>query len=176
MKVKVKVAQLCLTLCNPRDYTAHGILQARILEWGAFPFSRGSFRPRNQTGVSCVAGGFFTNLDIRETITEYIMLQFTVITRIISRSLNVPETESIHWGNNAILLLKTSFILMMWPCTQYVTKYPFMIESENQVRGYIEHSKHIYLRGCVPLVSQSLSSFLGIRIKVGMFSNFPISS
>ena len=41
--MKVKVTQLCLTLCNPMDYTytVHGILQARILEWVAFPFSRG---------------------------------------------------------------------------------------------------------------------------------------
>ena len=39
----VKVAQSCLTLCHPRDYTVHGILQARILEWVAFPFSRGIF-------------------------------------------------------------------------------------------------------------------------------------
>ena len=42
---KVKVTQLCLTLCNPMDYTVHGILQARILEWVAFPFSRGSPNP-----------------------------------------------------------------------------------------------------------------------------------
>ena len=40
MKVKVKVTQLCLTLCDPKDYTIHGILQARILEQVAFPFSR----------------------------------------------------------------------------------------------------------------------------------------
>ena len=46
-KNEVKVAQLCLTLCNPMDYTAHGILQARILEWVAFPFSRGSSQPRD---------------------------------------------------------------------------------------------------------------------------------
>jgi len=39
---KVKVTQLCPTLCDPMDYTVHGILQARILEWVAFPFSRGS--------------------------------------------------------------------------------------------------------------------------------------
>ena len=37
-KMKVKFAQLCLTLCNPMDYTVQGILQARILEWVAFPF------------------------------------------------------------------------------------------------------------------------------------------
>ena len=39
----------------------HGILQARILEWVAFPFSRGSSQPRDQTQVSCIAGRFFTS-------------------------------------------------------------------------------------------------------------------
>ena len=58
---EVKVAQLCLTLCDPMNYAVHGILQARILEWVAIPFSRGSSRPRNRTRVSCIAGGFFTN-------------------------------------------------------------------------------------------------------------------
>ena len=42
-KVKVKVAQSCPTLCDPMDSIVHGILQARILEWVAFPFSRGIF-------------------------------------------------------------------------------------------------------------------------------------
>ena len=41
-RMKVKVAQSCPTLCDPMDYTVHEILQARILEWVAFPFSRGS--------------------------------------------------------------------------------------------------------------------------------------
>ena len=44
---KVKVAQSCLTRCDPMDYIVHGILQARILEWVAFPFSRGSSQPRD---------------------------------------------------------------------------------------------------------------------------------
>ena len=64
--VKVKVAQLCPTLCNPIDYTVHGILQVRILEWVAFSFSRGSSQLRDHTRVSCIAGGFFTNWAIRE--------------------------------------------------------------------------------------------------------------
>ena len=58
-KVKVKVAQSCPTLCNPMDYTVHGILHAKILEWVAFPFSRGFSQPRDQTQVSHIAGGFF---------------------------------------------------------------------------------------------------------------------
>ena len=57
---KVNVAQSCLTLCDPMDYTVHGILQARILEWVASPFSRGSSQPGNWTQVSHTAGRLFT--------------------------------------------------------------------------------------------------------------------
>jgi len=45
---------------QPQDYTVHGILQARILEWVAVPFSRGSSQPRDRTQVSHIASGFFT--------------------------------------------------------------------------------------------------------------------
>ena len=45
--LEVKVAQLCPTLCNPMVYTIHGILQARIVEWVAFPFYRGSSQPKD---------------------------------------------------------------------------------------------------------------------------------
>ena len=65
-KMKVKVTQSCLTLCDPMDCIVKGILQARILEWVAFPFSRGSTQPRDQTLVSCVAGGFFISWATRE--------------------------------------------------------------------------------------------------------------
>ena len=65
MEVKMLTAQLCLTLCNSMDFSppgssVHGILQARILEWVAIPFSRGSSQPMDQTQVSCLAGRFFT--------------------------------------------------------------------------------------------------------------------
>ena len=55
--MKVKVTQSCPTLCDPMDYTAHGILQARILEWVAFPFSRGSPNP----GIKPVSLALQTN-------------------------------------------------------------------------------------------------------------------
>ena len=48
----VKVTQSSPTLCNLMDYTVHRILQARILKWVAFPFSRGSSQPRGRTQVS----------------------------------------------------------------------------------------------------------------------------
>ena len=47
-------------------YTVDEILQARILEWVTFPFSRGSFQPRDRTQVFCIAGGFFTSWATRE--------------------------------------------------------------------------------------------------------------
>ena len=50
----------------PMDYTVHRILQARILEWVACSFSSRSFRPRNWTGVSCIARGFFTSWATRK--------------------------------------------------------------------------------------------------------------
>ena len=53
----VKVSQSCPTLC----ILVHGILQARMLEWVAAPFSRGSSQPRDRTLVSRFAGGFFTS-------------------------------------------------------------------------------------------------------------------
>ena len=60
-RVKVKVAQSCLTLGDPMDYTVHRILQDRILGWVVFPFSRGPSQSRDQTQVSHIAGGFFTS-------------------------------------------------------------------------------------------------------------------
>ena len=63
--VCVLVAQSCLTLwnlmdCNPPGSSVHRIFQARILEWIAIPFSRGSSRLRDQTWVPHIVGKFFT--------------------------------------------------------------------------------------------------------------------
>ena len=65
MKENVLITQLCLTVCDlidcsPPGSSLHGILQERILEWVAIPFSRGSFQPRVQTRVSCISGRTFT--------------------------------------------------------------------------------------------------------------------
>ena len=58
--MNMKVSQSCPTLCHSMDYTDLGILQARILEWVTFPFSRGSSQPKDQTQASHIAGRFFT--------------------------------------------------------------------------------------------------------------------
>ena len=61
---KSKVAQSCLTLCNPMDCSlpgsSHGIFQAKVLEWVAISFSRGSSPPRDRTWVSLIVGRCFT--------------------------------------------------------------------------------------------------------------------
>ena len=62
------VIQSCLSFCDPMDPSVHGILQARILELVAIPFSRGSSWPRDQTWVSCTEGGFFTIWDPKEAL------------------------------------------------------------------------------------------------------------
>ena len=64
VNVEVLVDQSCLTLCHPMDSSppgssAHGILQARILQWVAISFSRGSSQPRDWTWFSCIASRFF---------------------------------------------------------------------------------------------------------------------
>ena len=85
-KMKVWITQSPPTLCNPKNYSlpgtsVPGILQARILEWVAIPFSRGSSQPRGRTQVSCIAGRFFTNRGTREapftfTITYLLQISF----------------------------------------------------------------------------------------------------
>ena len=55
-KNEERLAQSCLTLCDPMDCTVHQSLWDRILEWVAFPFSRGSSQPRGRTQVSHTAG------------------------------------------------------------------------------------------------------------------------
>ena len=74
VKVKVFITQSCPTLCDPMDCSSpgssvHGILQARILEWVAIFFSRGSSRLRDWTWVSHIAGRLFTDWATREDVT-----------------------------------------------------------------------------------------------------------
>ena len=75
------VVCLCPTLCDPMNCSPPGssvcgISQARILEWVAIPFSRGSSGPRDRTHVSCIAGRFFTIWATREAPffhSEYVL-------------------------------------------------------------------------------------------------------
>ena len=73
--MKLKVAQLCLTLCDPMDYTVLRILQVRIREWVAFPSSRGSSQPRDQTQVSPHCRQILYQLSHREDQEHWTSIQ-----------------------------------------------------------------------------------------------------
>ena len=108
--VKVLVAQLCLTLCDPMDCSlpsssAHGILQARILEWLPVPFSRRSW-PRDWTPVSYIAGRFFT---IRTTGKSRYLALFPVAHLVFIAlswilAIKLEETSQLSpWGKKTFL-------------------------------------------------------------------------
>ena len=104
-KVKVLVAQLNPTLCDPMDYSppgfsVPGIFQARILEWGAIPFSRGPSCPRDQTQVSCIAGGFFTTEPPGKP-----MPQPLITSNLLSVSVNSPILGTSYKRNHTISVL-----------------------------------------------------------------------
>ena len=84
----------------PHGLYVHGILQARILEWVAFPFSRGSSQPRDQTRVSCIAGGFFTNWANREA-------QFPELLRCV-------PTITTWYGSSSLVAQRLKHLPPMW--------------------------------------------------------------
>ena len=86
------IVQSCPNLCNPMhcsppDSAVHGIFQARILEWVAISSSRGSSQPRDQTLISCIAGGFFTCWDIGEPLCDIIVIH------------GFPDSKQNHWSH-----------------------------------------------------------------------------
>ena len=100
-----EVAQSCPTLCDPVDCSppgssVHGILQARILEWVAISFSRGSSRPRDQTRVSRIAGRCFNLWATRDPLIcpckEWLL-----------KSKNLERIFYLLYHNSKIILVPT---------------------------------------------------------------------
>ena len=98
----VSWVQLCLTLCDPMHCSPpgssdHGIFEARILEWVAISYSRGSSRPRDQTCmscVSCIAGKFFTHWAIRKNyFMVCLILEKEMATHFSILAWRIPWTE-----------------------------------------------------------------------------------
>ena len=100
LKVKVKVAPSCLTFRNPMDFSVHGILQARILEWVPISFSRGSSPPRGRTHVSCIGRRFFFTTEPTEK--PVFPLTFSISAIALRRScltgVLLPGTEWVTSG------------------------------------------------------------------------------
>ena len=93
----MKVTQSCPTLCDPMDSTVHGILQARKLDWVAFPFSRGSSQPRDRTQVSHIAGEIPYQLSHKGSRGERREVTVIVVLKFIDGLLhNGPELSALH--------------------------------------------------------------------------------
>ena len=114
----VKVAELCPALCDPIHCIVCGILQARTLEWVAFPFSRGSSQPRDWTQVSRIAGGFFASWATREAlISPQIKLHFTSLTSLtwyIFISVDTLGWEKFLNTEDTYLFCCIFFFLIAW--------------------------------------------------------------
>ena len=94
-------AQSCPTLCDPMDCSlpgssVHGISQARTLEWVAIPFSRGPSWSRDQTQVSCTAGGFFTLWATREAPLSLHVPYFSCTNRC---AVTCHQALNLHFSN-----------------------------------------------------------------------------
>ena len=125
---EMKVTHSCLTLCNVTDYRVHEFLQARILEWVAFPFSRESSQPRDRTQVSHIAGGFLTSWVTREA-QEYWGGQ------PIPSPADLPD-PGIKPGSPALQVVSLPAKLSVKPLSMwYVSsnqtkKYPYLIDED----------------------------------------------
>ena len=121
--VCVSVAQSCLTLCDPVDcsppgFSVHRILQARMLEWVAISFSRGSSQPRDKTRVFLIAGRLFSIWATREAFYGWVIFSCIYVERMAISSNAFPVfIEMIMWF---FCLLRE---LLMW-CSGKKKKNP----------------------------------------------------
>ena len=103
--VTLKVAPPCPTLVDGVDYPVRGILQARVLEWVAFPLSRGSSQPRDQTQVSHIAGRFFTSWATITTGKTIALTRQTFVSKVISLLFNMLSRMVISFLSRSKRLL-----------------------------------------------------------------------
>ena len=127
--VKVKVSQLCLTVCDPMDHTVHGVLQARTPEWVVVSFCRGSSQPRDHTQVSWHAGRFFTIWTTRE----------------FSIKLSQCYILSIKWQQHQTLLSRAYAISYVEQCCDMLTltSLHWNSVSDKQTQLWSDNNQHL---------------------------------
>ena len=125
-KVKVKV-KLCLTLCDPigcslPGSSVHGILQARVLEWVAISFSRGSSWPRDRTQVSHVVGRCFTIWATRENCSHEIKRHLLLGRKAMSNLDSILKSRDITLSTKVCLVKAMVFPVVMYGCENWTIK------------------------------------------------------
>ena len=122
---EVKVAQSCPTLCNSMDYPGHGILQARILQWVAFPNSRETSQLRDQTQVSCIVGGFFCSWATRKAQNSQRQIRSQILDLeifLLNEGVLFTIINQLPYVDN-IFILSVSHILFFFLVTNYKLSY-----------------------------------------------------
>ena len=115
----VLVAQTCPTLCDPIDCVAHqasqsvGILQARLLEWVAIPFSRRSSQPKDQTHISCIESRFFTLWATREAQNSRVGPS-QIINQVINKYLAAGTWACVRGEVNYKTSVRKNLIFIYW--------------------------------------------------------------
>ena len=125
-KVKVKV-KLCLTLCDPigcslPGSSVHGILQARVLEWVAISFSRGSSWPRDRTQVSHVVGRCFTIWATRENCSHEIKRHLLLGRKVMINLHSTLKSRDITLPTKVCLVKAMFFPIVMYRCESWTIK------------------------------------------------------
>ena len=130
-------------------YTVHGILQARILEWVASPFSRGSSQPRDWTQVSCTAGGFLTSWATKEAHFHHqqesnLCVPYTgwqILIHCVTREvpINCFSTLTIHSANSSHMKIKSLRSALETPASSIVS---CSLKSITMKSGETESSRH----------------------------------
>ena len=151
MKWVSEVAQLCPTLCDPVDCSPpvssiHGILQARVLEWGCHSFSRGSSRPRDRTQVSRIQ--IQTFLQFCKSLFKifwYIGVVLSVLKEITPGDFSNNVGPMLSWPE-CPLLSPSGFLLIL----------PYAGSSESWTPWmYLFYSKNTFFgKGHCPVVFQ----------------------
>ena len=141
-----EVAQSCPTLCDPMDCSLqgssiHGIFHARVLEWIAISFSRGSSQPRDWTSVSHIAGRGFTVWATKEAPREWRYPQLKVRSYIqITSILNMIFFEDVLWARNFChefyKMLRQASCHAMLSCFSHVRLFATLWTVAHQSMGF----------------------------------------
>ena len=124
---KVLATQLCPILCYPKDCnlpgsSLHGILQAKILEWEAIPFSRGSFWHRDWIWVSPIAGRFFTVWDTREDCCHEIKRRLFLGRKAMTNLNSILKSKDTTLLTKVHIVKAMVFPVVMYGCERWTTK------------------------------------------------------
>ena len=151
LESKSEVAQSCLTLCDPMDCSLpgssiHGIFQARVLEWVAISFSRGSSWPRDRIPVSRVISRCFTVWATRE-----VLVQGRKRKNYCSIAMSSNLLSDLLLYRRGLISWQTEVIFFLWICVISITNPPKQVEV-NKILGVKRWTTMKYLKQKIQIV------------------------